>query len=108
MQHDPHGFFPYLHVGASREHVEDIHDKIVEDVLVLRAEGVDSVQDNDLDVVVRFFLHQFNERLGCGCREQEDSKEGMSRGIGRENTFYSYWILCEGCEDRGGFVFDGW
>lgn len=68
MQNDPHGFFPYLHVGASGEHAEDIHSKIVEDVLMLRAEGVNSVQDNDLDVVVRFFLHELDECLGRGCK----------------------------------------
>ena len=60
MQHDPHGFSPHLHVGASREHAEDIHSKIIEDVLVLRAEGVNSVKNNDLDVIVRFFLHEFD------------------------------------------------
>jgi hypothetical protein len=74
---------------------------------VLRAEGVNSVQDDDLDVVVRFFLHELDKRLGCSCRGQEISKEGMLRGTIRENTFYSHWILREGCEDRSGFVFDG-
>lgn len=107
MQHDPHGFSPYLHVGASGEHAEDIHSKIVEDVLMLRAEGVNSVQDNDLDVVVRFSLHELNERLGRGCREQKVGQEGMSRRIGRQNTFDGYWILRKGCEDRGSFVFNG-
>ena len=66
MQRNSHGLSPYLHVGASREHSEDVHGEIVEDVLVLRAEGVDSVQDNDLDIIVRFFLHELDERLGCG------------------------------------------
>lgn len=70
MQHDPYGFSPHLRVGASCEHAEDIHGKIVEDVLVLRAEGVNSVKNNDLDVIVRFFLHELNECLGCGCRGQ--------------------------------------
>lgn len=70
MQHDPYGFSPHLRVGASCEHAEDIHGKIVEDVLVLRAEGVNSVKNNDLDVIVRFFLHELNECLGRGCRGQ--------------------------------------
>ena len=52
VQRNSHGLSPYLHVGAGRKHPEDVHGKIVEDMLVLRAEGVDSIQDNDLDIVV--------------------------------------------------------
>jgi hypothetical protein len=107
MQRNPNGLSSYLHVGAGREHSEDVHGEMVEDVLVLRAEGVNSVQDNDLDVVIRFFLHELDERLGCGCKVEEVGKKECRDGIRREGTFYSRWILCKGCEDCGGFVLDG-
>ena len=80
MERNPHGLSPHLHVGAGCEHAEDVHCEIVEDVLVFRAEAVDSVQDNNLDVVVRFFLHELDERLGGGCGGHEINSERMSGG----------------------------
>jgi len=42
----------YNHINIPCKNLKDIHDKTVEDMAMLRTQGVEAVQDNELDVVI--------------------------------------------------------
>lgn len=78
LQRDPQGLPPDLHVRA-RKHTQNVHHKLVEDVLVLVVEGGDAREDDRFDVVGRLLEDERDEAPGSSWKDTsagvEDAQE---------------------------------
>jgi hypothetical protein len=65
LQSDTEPFSLDLHIGA-RQDLENVHNETIQDVREFFAESVDSVEDDELDVVVGFLDEQFGKGTSSG------------------------------------------
>jgi hypothetical protein len=74
---------PHIQI-RTRQYAQDLHGQVVQNALVVFSQLVDLVEDNELNIVVRFLDGQLDEFAG--------------------GSLYGNWVACQSREGRSSFI----
>ena len=86
------GFPADFQVSRAGEDLEDVHDEGVDDMTVLGAEGVETVEDDELGMVVRLLLDKTDVARCGGCVEIQSEQRDFTTNVYVPVTAAGFWV----------------